>query len=130
MKRRTWIILISLAAIFSLGVVNLLVLPIDIKPDKTTNVLNVNQPSLLPVAVFYGVYAVDEASIKLEGVPAASWLYRYDYLLVKFDSQQVITTLGPVSNGDVIELTLTGNLEGGAPFVGYDDVVILKRGNR
>lgn len=130
MKGRTWIILILLAAMFSLGVVNLLVLPIDIKPDKTTNVLNVNQPSLLPVAVFYGDYVVDEASVKLEGVPAASWLYRYGYLLVKFDSQQVIAALGPVSNGDVIELTLTGNLVGGAAFTGYDDVVILKRGNR
>ena len=99
---------------------------IDIKPCKEPNTLNVNQPSLLPVAI-YGGLTVDEASLTLQGVPIAEWVYKSGYLLAKFDAQAVISAIGPVNNGDVILLTLEGALDDETPIIGYDEVVILKR---
>lgn len=105
-----------------------LVLTINIKPDKDPNVVNVKQPMLLPVAIYYGDYAINEASVTLQGVPVSEWLYKSGYLLVKFNTQAVVATLGTVRDGEVYQLTLRGLLKDGTPFVGYDTIVIVKRG--
>ncbi len=47
-----------------------------------------------------------------------------DDLELKFNSQAIIATLGTVQNGDVIPVTLTGNLLGGAAIEGKDCVLI------
>jgi hypothetical protein len=102
---------------------------IDIKPCKDPNVLNVNVIGWLPVAVHNK--DVDPATVKLEGVQAEEeWFDRGDYLLFKFDAAAVIDTFGDVNNGDELTLTLTGELNDGTPIIGYDDVVILKRGKK
>lgn len=107
------------------------VLTIDIKPCKEPNVLNVNQPGELPVAIYAGdgivLNEINVAAVTLEGVPAISSKIKGDYLLVKFDPQAVIAVLGDVSNGQVITLTLNGVTFGGTLFTGQDEVVILKR---
>jgi hypothetical protein len=54
-------------------------------------------------------------------------------LTLKFDTQEVVAALGDVSDGDVLVLQLTGNLQedfGGTPIVGEDVVVILKKGKK
>ena len=102
---------------------------IDIKPCKDPNVLNVNVIGWLPVAIYNK--DVDPATVKLEGVQAEEeWFDRGAYLLFKFDAAAVIDTFGDVKNGDVLTLTLTGELNDGTPIFGYDDVVILKRGKK
>jgi len=103
-------------------------LTIDIKPCKDPNVLNVNQPGWLPVAIYENGYTVDPETVELNGVSVLEWKYKEGYLLVKFDATTVIATFDEVNNGDVLTLTLTGELDDGTPFVGYDDVVILKKG--
>ncbi|MCP4412675.1 MAG: hypothetical protein GY808_08945, partial [Gammaproteobacteria bacterium] len=51
-----------------------------------------------------------------------------DDLELKFNSQAIIATLGTVQNGDVIPVTLTGNLLGGAAIEGKDCVLIEIKG--
>ncbi len=103
---------------------------IDIKPCKDPNVLNVNVIGWLPVAIYE--VDVDPETVELEGVPTEEWKWREDYLywLVKFPAEDVIDTFPPAKDGDVLELTLEGQLEDGTAIVGYDDVIILKRGRR
>lgn len=103
---------------------------IDIKPCKDPNVLNVNVIGWLPVAIYE--VDVDPETVELEGVPAEEWKWREDYLywLVKFPAEKVIEELLPVKDGQVLELTLTGELTDGTAIEGHDDVVILKRGRR
>jgi uncharacterized repeat protein (TIGR01451 family) len=54
-------------------------------------------------------------------------------LTLKFDTQEIVEAIGEVEDGEVIVLTLTGNLHeefGGTPIKGEDVVVILKRGKK
>ena len=48
-------------------------------------------------------------------------------LTLKFDTQEIVSALGDVSDGDCVVLHLTGNLLDGIPIVGEDVVVILKK---
>lgn len=101
--------------------------PIDIKPDKDPNVVNVKQPQLLPVAVYDKT--VDPSTTRLQGVAAEAVYYdRGTYWLVKFNTQAVLATLGVLHDGDVFMLKLTGQTFAGVPAAGYDEIVILKRG--
>ncbi len=54
-------------------------------------------------------------------------------LTLKFDSQEVVAVLGEVSDGDILVLTLTGNLKeefGGISIEGQDVVIIRKKGKK
>lgn len=54
----------------------------------------------------------------------------YQDLSFKFNTQEVVTALGPVADGDVVLLQLAGSLKpefGGTSFVGEDVVWILKK---
>ena len=51
-------------------------------------------------------------------------------LVLKFDQQAVAAALGPVTNGQVLTLGVTGSLKpayGGTAFVGEDVVTIVKK---
>lgn len=132
---------------------------VDIKPGSCPNPLNVKNQGLLPLAILgtedFDVTQIDPATLKLnvEGEDGASpirWSYEdvatpfegelcdchdlygdgYIDLSVKFDTQEVVLYLGDVNNGDVLTLTLTGNLKeefGGTQIIGQDCVVIRKR---
>jgi len=52
----------------------------------------------------------------------------FDDLSLKFDTQDIVTALGAVNDGDVVVLTLTGELSDGTPIEGADCVVIKKKG--
>ena len=132
MKRNLFILLI---VVLLAGALPISVLAediyIDIKPDDEDNLLTVNRKSALPVAIYYGEYEIDLTSLTLNGIPAVEGVsfLRYDYVLVKFDSQAVLATLGEVEDGDVFTLTLEGALIDGTPFEATDSVTIRARGN-
>ncbi len=109
---------------------------------------------VLPVAVLgteeFDVRFVDPASILLNGVMPLRWNYEdvatpvedtefcacttegpdgFMDLTLKFSREEIIETLGPVSDGEVIPLTLTGLLYDSTDIEGTDCVVIrAKRG--
>ena len=50
-------------------------------------------------------------------------------MTLKFDRTQILASLGDMNDGDIVTLTLTGNLEseyGGTPILGTDTVIIRK----
>lgn len=124
-------------------------LSFDIRPESCSNRLNVRAGGMLPAAILgspgFDVQQVDLASLRLLGsvVPV-----RGDYqdvarpaaaggqcacsgpldgtgdLVLKFRIQDVVALLGPVANGDVRELALTGRLNDGRPLAGSDCIVL------
>ena len=129
---------------------------VDIKPQSCPNPLNVGANGTLAVAILgtssFDVTTVDPSSVKLHGVsplrsavedvatPFSEALVSstscttagpdgFPDLVFLFDKQAVSAALGPVTNGQVLLLTLTGNLLpqfGGAAISGQDVVVINK----
>jgi hypothetical protein len=123
---------------------------IDIKPQSCPNSLNTKSKGRLPVAILgtsdFDVNDVDVSTVQLEGVsPLRSNIkdvstpvvdpqdecdcttdgaYGFDDLSLKFDTQDIVTALGPVNDGDQIVLTLTGNLNDGTAIEGQDCIII------
>ncbi len=138
---------------------NLEIVPLDIKPQSCPNPVNIKSRGVLPVALLgtinFDVSEVDLVSVRLEGVaPVRSGIEdvarpfdRFDNvveandcteegpdvlddLTLKFKTQEVVAALGAVSDGQVLILTLTGNLKaafGGTPIQGQDVVIIKKK---
>jgi hypothetical protein len=136
--------------------------PVDIKPQSCPNPLNVKSRGVLPVAILgtadLDVRQIDVASIALEGVspirsgyedvatpfePFVGKEYAFDCttegpdgeldLTLKFEIQELVAANGEVSDGDVLVLQLTGNLQeeyGGTPIYGEDVVVVLIKGKK
>jgi hypothetical protein len=132
--------------------------PFDIKPQSCRNPLQVKGGGVVPAAILgtdeFDVTEVDVATLLLEGVAPLRWALEdvatpyepflgkmdafdcttegpdgYLDLTLKFDKQELVAALGPVEDGDVLVLTLTGNLLeefNGRAILGEDVVVILK----
>jgi len=125
---------------------------VDIKPQSCPNPLNTNSKGVLPVAILgtggFDATMVDPTTILLEGVvPVKDSLIDvatpfdpvaacdcdtvgpdgYMDLTLKFKTQDIVTALGPVDDGDEIVLTLTGNMLDGTPIQGQDCVIIKKK---
>jgi outer membrane protein assembly factor BamB len=135
---------------------------IDIKPGSCLNPLNVKEKGVLPVAILgtsdFDVTQVDPELVTLEGVAPLRWSLEdvatpfepftgkedafnctdegpdgFLDLTLKFDAQETVAALGDVNDGDVLVLTLTGNLLeefDGTPIQGEDVVVILEKGEK
>ncbi len=126
---------------------------IDIKPGSCPNPLNTKSKGVLPVAILgttdFDANDVDVSTVQLEGVsPLRSNIEDvstplvngvecdcttdgadgFDDLTLKFDSRVIVAALGPVSDGDQIVLTLTGNLLDGTAIEGQDCVIIKAKG--
>lgn len=131
-----------------------LVLSIDIKPQSCPNPLNAGAKGLLPVAILgtagFDVTKIDPSSVKLQRVSPLRSVVEdlstpfsgthgnanscttagpdgFADLVVFFDNQAVSAALGNIKSGDVLVLTVTGNLRpqfGGTPVTGQDVVVI------
>jgi DNA-binding beta-propeller fold protein YncE len=128
---------------------------------KGQSPLNVKSRGVLPVTILgtdvFDVTQVDPSSVKLEGISPLRWSLEdvatpfealigredcYDDctsegadgcldLSLKFDTQEVVSAIHLVKDGDCLVLTLTGNLKGeygDTPIVGEDTVIILKKG--
>jgi hypothetical protein len=133
--------------------------PVDIHPTSCLNPFNVGQGGVTPVAILgtadFDVTQVDPASVVLEGVAPLRWAYEdvatpyepfmdkvdpYDCttdgpdgfmdLTLKYKTQELVEAIGEVADGDVLVLSLTGELLeefGGTPIIGQDVIVILKK---
>jgi hypothetical protein len=56
-----------------------------------------------------GLTTIDPESLMLQGVRPAHWnMPAGKKLILKFHAQQIISSLGPVNDGDVVVLLLTG----------------------
>jgi len=128
---------------------------VDIKPQSCPNPLNGKSNGVLPVAVLgtvdFDVSQIDPASVRLEGVAPLRWSIEdvatpfepftgkedrfdctdygadgFDDLTLKFQTQEIVAALGPVSKGQVLVLTLTGNMLDGPSFEGEDVMVVVK----
>lgn len=129
-----------------------LVIAVDIKPASCPNPLHVKSDGVLPVAILgsdsFDVTTIDATSIRLNGVGpirhsfedvAAPGLDIADCncvedgpddfldLTLKFETQQIVETLGEVEHGDAITLDLTGVLYDETPIEGADCILIRGR---
>lgn len=110
---------------------------------------------ILPAAILVGtacsVWDIDASTVMLEGVPARYWTYgdvstpvsedaeececnalggdKFLDVLLEFDISQLAEALGEVHDGDIVPLTVTGELFDGTPFEATDCVVIVKGGS-
>ena len=134
-----------------------MVVSIDIRPCCCPNLLNLKSKGILPVAILgtedLDVYDIDVATVDIEGVgpirsnyedvatpfdPSVDIMDCYDCtsegpdgytdLTLKFDTQEVVTAIGAVTDGECLELWLTGELSDGTPIEGVDVVLIRKKG--
>ncbi len=117
---------------------------IDIKPGSSPNTLDVNSTNRwfrVRVAILgtdnFDVNNIDLNSVLLEGLqPLRSYFRDVSTpfsnggpdgkldLLLKFSKNEVIAFLGEVSNGDCVEMTLTGQLVDGNPISGSDHILV------
>jgi len=128
-------------------------LDIDIKPESCPNPLNVKSKGVLSVAVLgtegFDVTEIDTATVRLEGVApirsviedvstplldeqdecdsASEGKDGFDDLTLVFDTQEVVSALGEVADGDELVLTLTGESSDGRPVEGKDRITILSK---
>jgi streptogramin lyase len=129
---------------------------VDIKPQSCPNPINVGANGALAVAILgtstFDVTTIDPSSVKLQGVsPLRSALEDvaapftgalvsatscttagpdgFTDLVLFFDDQAVSAALGPVTNGQVLVLTLTGNLlpKFGGTAIGGQDIVVINK---
>ena len=128
---------------------------IDIRPTSCPNPINVGAPGDLPLAILgtasFDVTKVDPSSVKLQGVPALRSALEdvatpyagplmnatscttagpdgFTDLVLHFDNKAVSAALGTPAEGQVLILTLTGNLLpqfGGTAIKGQDVVIIV-----
>lgn len=127
---------------------------IDIKPQSCPNPFNTKNKGVLPVAILgtenFDVTTVDPATVLLEGVAPLRDSFEdvsrpvdpeadpcecttegadgYMDMTLKFDHQEILMALEPVSDREVRVLTLTGMTYDGMTIEGKDCVVIIKKG--
>jgi subtilisin-like proprotein convertase family protein len=131
---------------------------LDIKPESCPNPFNVKAMGQLPVAVLstadFDATMIDVTTLSLEcpngsTAPIRSTLSDVATpigagaepcecteegpdgmtdLKLSFWRQDILAVLGPVDDGDEVELTLTGSLMDGTPFAVSDCIEIIKRG--
>jgi EPTP domain len=131
----------------------------DIKPGSCPNPINTKSKGVISVAVCgdyeFDVTDIDTASIRLEGIaplrsniedvatpfePYTGKEYSddcneygpdgFDDLVLKFDTQEIVEAIGEIKDGDVLVLTVSGELTDGTQIKGEDVVVIKKKGKK
>jgi hypothetical protein len=127
-------------------------LEIDIKPGSCPNPLNVKSQGVLPVAILgtedLDVTDIDVGAISLAGVAPIRFDYEdvatpfegelcdchkdgpdgYFDLTLKFDTQEIVTALGDVEDGEYLPLTLSATLVDGTVIEGSDCIRVIKKG--
>ena len=120
---------------------------LDIKPDSALNPLNRTSKGVIPVCVVgtevFDVTMIDPATLQFADATPLRWNLEdlstpgmplegpdgIPDLGLKFDTQEVSSTLEDAKKGEVVTLTLTGKLRqayGGTAFMGQDVMIIRK----
>jgi hypothetical protein len=136
---------------FTFNEIIMMPVALDIMPGACPNKVNVKAKGKLNIAIAgsaeLDVYAIDALSLEISGVLPVKGHYAdvttpaagscgcglaeadgYDDLVLQFDRQAIIESLGNVKDGDEIILTLTGSLQDGTLIEGSDCVLIMKKG--
>ena len=134
------------------------IISLDIKPGSCPNPLNVKSKGVLPVAILgtsdFDVTTIDVSTVLLEGIgPIGDALEDVAApfngvshadcldctkqgsdgitdLTLKFETQEIVTVLGEVNDGDCIALHLSGVLLDGSPFEGIDYIIGLSNNGK
>jgi len=127
---------------------------LDIKPQSCPNPFNTKAKGVLPVAILgtedFDVTTVDPATVLLEGVAPLRWSFEdvstpielkedsctcttnaadgYTDMTLKFNRQEILAMLQPVSDGELRVLTLTGMTFAGTEIEGEDCILIIHKG--
>ena len=138
----------------TIHVLNEIEVPVDIHPGSCPNPLNSKSKGKIPVSICgtpdFDVSQINVSTVRLAGV-APVWnnlgddstpfmpfinkpLNQYSCntagpdgitdLKLKFETSDVMNAIGPVSQGQILRLILTGTLNNGTPFIGEDIVKI------
>jgi hypothetical protein len=124
---------------------------IDIKHKFCPNPLNVNSKGIFPVAILgsddIDVRNIDITTITLEGISPVRSKFKdvaapvidgeicecntdgpdgYEDLVLQFEAQLILDALGPVNDGDEIELTLSGMLMDEDIVIQGTDCVVIR----
>lgn len=126
----------------------------DIKPGSCKNPFNLKSKGVLPVVIIGGdgfnAADIDPATITLNGISPVRWTLDdvattaaaqdsqcdtdhsdgIDDVVLKFDTQAIVASLGSVAEGDVVTLPLSGALLDGTEIAGQDIVTVLKKGSQ
>ncbi len=137
-------------------ITSILEVPVDVRPLMCNNLLIVNDIGVFPAAILgtssFDVTQVDVSTVKLESIsprrsvlldvasPFMPYTGKKDFsycttagpdgfmdLTMTFSTKSIIAALGPVANGDVKVLHLTGKLLDSTDIVGEDVVLIIKK---
>jgi len=124
---------------------------LDVKPGSCPNPLNVKNKGVLPVAVVgtpeFDITTIDLASVRLAGVAPIRSSFEdvatpadggececttagpdgHIDLSLKFNTEDIVSAIGEVADGEVLELTLTGGLLDGTAIEGADCIVIIAK---
>jgi hypothetical protein len=111
------------------------VVAIEVPLNIITRKLNLKKMGVIPVEIRsrgdFDVTTIDPDSLMLQGVrPVNSNMPAGKKLILKFHAQQIVSSLGPVNDRDVVVLQLTGVGAGGFAIVGEDPVIIINKGNK
>ena len=111
-----------------------LVLDIEIQSGKLNLSKNGVLPVVIPGSAILDVTTIDVGSLDLNDAGAAHGGHvddvdgdGFDDLVVHFPVPSLVIDPQP-ADGDLVTLTLTGELIGGTPFEGEDDVIVLVKG--
>jgi hypothetical protein len=125
---------------------------VDVKPDSCENSVNVNSKGVIPVGILasldFDVNDIDLSTVRLNGVaPQMSSMadlggfyekdeacdcYPEDFdgimdLDLKFNTQEIVATLGGVADGDQVVVSLSFDTNDGESWTGEDCIWIIKK---
>lgn len=125
---------------------------VDVKPDSCENPVNVNSNGVIPVGILASldldVNDIDLSTVRLNGVaPKMSSISdlggfyekeeacdcdptEFDGVMdldLKFDTQEIVATLGEVSDGEKVTVSLSFNTVDGKSWTGEDCIWIIKK---
>jgi len=109
------------------------IVAIEVPLNIITRKLNVKKMGVIPVEIRTGdgfdLTKIDPESLMLQGARLVRWNITGKKLILKFHARDIVSTLGPVNDRDVVVLQLTGQDLDGFAIVGEDPVIIINKGN-